>query len=53
MNPRLIKFAVELQIGDKSENLDTEKKYISFKDNKKNILGLCNSSFITVPIEEK
>ncbi len=44
MNPRLIKFAVELQVGDKTEN---EKNYVQFKKNKRFFF----SQYKTVPIE--
>ena len=52
MNPRLIKFAVELQTGEKAENSDDKTKYISFPVRKKNIFNIYKTALELIPVNK-
>lgn len=49
MNPRLVKFAVELQNGEKKEK---KQEYISFSGGKKSVLDIYKSAYVTVPVDK-
>ena len=52
MNPRLIKFALELQSQDVPEK---KPKYISFKGGKgeKDFFKVVKAAFVTVPVDKQ
>ena len=52
MNPRLIKFTLELQSQDAPEN---KPKYISFKGGKgeKDFFKLVKAVYVTVPVDKQ
>lgn len=51
MNPKLVKFALELQSGEKSDNAEYKTKYISFNTKRNNIFNIYKSAFITIPVD--
>ncbi len=51
MNPRLVKFTVELQNGVKEEK---EQEYIHFSNGgKKDLFGLLKPVRVTIPVNEE
>lgn len=49
MNPRLVKFAVELQTGD--VEIKTEKQ-VEFKDNTTKFFNFLKAAKVTVPVRK-
>lgn len=50
MNPRLVKFAVELQTGE--QEVKTEQK-LEFKDSKFRFFNFLKKAKVTIPVENK
>ena len=49
MNPRLVKFTVELQNGEKTEK---SQKYINFRNGGNKIFDILKFAKITVPVDK-
>ncbi len=49
MNPRLVKFAVELQNGERTEKT---QKYINFKNGGGKLFDIFKFAKITVPVDK-
>lgn len=50
MNPKLVKFAVELQTGEKSE---IKKEYIHFNNSGKHFFNISKAAGVTIPVNKR